>query len=135
MATGLSTLEQYFQAASQKALETLSSTYGVEYVVYRADSEDPYTVYGADPMEADYSQYSTGKGILVPIYGFVDYSLEQAGDVEELYLYTTDSLEPGDVIEVTRTDGAAKRYRIYSKEAIGLTSPVVTRYRVRPLID
>ena len=136
MSTVLSTLEQYFQAASEKILETLSEIYGVEYEVYGVDVKDPYTVYGPEPAESDYVLRFSGKGILTPVYGFVDYSPEHAGEMEEAYLYTTDSeIEPGDVVKVVRTDGASKRFRVYAKEVMGITCPVLFKYRVRPLVD
>jgi len=131
----LDVLENYLEIVSNVLTNTFGKVYGVDFELYRADPVDPYTVYGADPDETSYNLVTTAKGILVPAYGFVDYSSEEAGVLDEAYLYASENLQPGDIVKILRSDTATKRYRVYAMEAIGITSPVIKRYRLRPLVD
>jgi hypothetical protein len=54
---------------------------------------------------------------------------------ESVNLFTSNTIQNGDVIEIIRTDNTVFRFKIVEVESIGFEKKVVTRFHVTPLGD
>lgn len=113
------------------AIKRLEELYGRELRLYRQNKADVYSrVYGKH-SGAISDDFVTIIGIVTGDDFFPSDSA-YSGSFEEGWLYTStpDKVLIGDTLEFLALDGKARRYEVTSKENIGQTKEVFTKYRL-----
>lgn len=112
----------------------LEKYYGIEIDIYKTE-RDVYTkVYGKNAgTSIEYVDTITG---VIVSDDFFTTGLVASGSFEEGFLYTSykDNLV-GMTIKIKRQDGKTRNYKVESKESIGMTTDVFSRYKIASLVD
>jgi hypothetical protein len=111
-------------------LKHLEKLYGMECRVYRSEKNSYSKVYGVESGdEADLNIKIT---VLITGDTFAPVDRFNVGLLSEGWMFSSqeEKIKVGDTIEVLRPDGRAFKFKLTSKEGIGVSTTVVNRYKV-----
>lgn len=128
-------IERLSRDLSAKRLKLIIPQVGIEVKKYSLMAPTAVdTVYG------NFAGSSIDESSAVPIKVLItsfQFRLMVDGDgswLEDVgYLFTLDSLAAGDVISVLREDGVSIKFKVLNPESLGLTTKVVTRFKITNL--
>lgn len=129
-------MEQSIRDNGDRGLELVEHYYGLDIELYRVlPKGDVFgQVHGSNDGK-DGSFYKNMIGVITSD-GFFAASADFSGNFDEGFLYTREmDLKPGDVLRIDSEDGKIRRYRIESKDNIGLTLEIFTAWKISNLGD
>lgn len=127
-------VEDILQDNMIEKIKYLEKYYGIDIEVYKTE-RDVYTkVYGKNSgTSLEFVDNITG---VIVSDDFFTTGLVSSGSFEEGFLYT--SYEPnlvGMTLKIARKDGKIRNYKVETKESIGMTTEVFSRYKISSLVE
>jgi len=129
----MSTLYQNIEVALKTMhvsyLRVLERIHGIPLIIRHAKIDEHTSVYGVEAGE-EYGDETEITGIVTGD-DFFPTAAMSSGAFQEGFLYTTSTeVRVGDELEINSTDNRRRKYKIVSKEALGTTTDVFSRYQL-----
>ena len=130
----IKTMETILESQVAQRIDFLEAMYGINCNIYKVKKNVYSNVYGKESGE-ELSQ-PIAKTLLITNDAFTPADSVSAGTLTEGWMYSNSKdLNVGDRVEVYRSDGRGRRFKIEGVYSLGTTTSVIKKYKIVSLGD
>lgn len=130
----IETMETILKGQVEARVAFLENLYGVACKIYKVKENVFSTVYGKESGEELSAPVSAR--FMITNDSFTPMDSHSAGTLTEGWIYSnTDKLNVGDRVEVSRSDGRSRAYKVDGIFTLGSSTSVIKRYKIISLGD